>query len=174
MLLFIATIEDDEIRSKLETIYNRYSKAMYSHAFNILKNTSDAEDAVQEAFVRLFKNVNTVKDPDSRETKSFALVITGNCAIDIYRKRKRMNETQLFEDSFPVFDSIEYKGTNQVAAEILKLNERYRNALLLRYVYGLDYTEVAHHMDISAVNARKLVQRAREKLEESCRERGII
>ena len=46
MLLFITMIEDDEIRSKLEIIYNLYSKLMQACAFRILKNSSDSEDAV--------------------------------------------------------------------------------------------------------------------------------
>lgn len=174
MLLFITLIEDDEIQSKLETIYNKYSKAMYNHAFNILKNAGDAEDAVQEAFIRLFKNVKSISDPNSRKTKSFALIITGNYAIDIYRKRKRLNESELLEDAFPVFDNFEYEGTNQITAEILKLGTRYRNVLLLKYVYEFDYAEIATQMNISTVNARKLVQRAKEMLEEACRKRGII
>ena len=174
MLLFIATIEDDYIRSKLETIYEMFSKAMYSRAFSILNNVGDAEDAVQEAFIRLFKNVNSIKDPSSRETKCFAIIITENCAIDIYRKRKRLNETELSEDSLFISENIEYKGTNQVTAEILKLTPRYRDVLMLRFIYGFEYSEIAGCMNISTVNARKLVQRAKDKLEEQCRERGIL
>lgn len=97
MLLFIATIEDDDIRSKLETIYEKYSGAMYRKAYSVLENKSDAEDAVSEAFIRLYKNVHVIRVPESRETKSLAIIIAEHCAIDIYRKRKRLNETELDE-----------------------------------------------------------------------------
>ncbi|MBO4678502.1 MAG: RNA polymerase sigma factor [Lachnospiraceae bacterium] len=174
MLIFISTIEDNVIRSKLETIYELFSKAMYDRAFRVLNNASDADDAVQEAFIRLFKNEKSIKDPGSSETKSFALVIVGNCAIDIYRKRKRLNETELSEEDFIIDDCIEYDGENPISAEVMKLNPRYRDALILKYVYELDYNEIASCLNISVVNSRKLVQRAKDRLENICKEKGLL
>ena len=175
MLLFIATIADDEVRSKLETIYNRHSKAMFNHAYVILKNTSDAEDAVQEAFIRLYKNVNKIKDANSIETRRFAIIISRNCAIDLYRKKKRLKEAEFNEEELLAstldFD-IEVK--NQLTKSILTLQPRYRDALLLRYVHGLDYADLARCMNISYDNARKLLQRAKDKLETICKERGLL
>ena len=174
MLLFITMIEDDEIRSKLEIIYNLHSKSMQACAFRILKNSSDSEDAVQEAFVRLFKNAHSIKDAESPETRRFALVITENCAIDIYRKRKRLNEVELDEDYSPAANEYEYECSNRLAEAILKLPPRYRNVLFLKYVHMLDYADIAKCLDVSEVNVRKLIQRAKEKLEVLCRERGLL
>lgn len=177
MLLFIAAIEDDLIRSKLEVIYEKYSGSMYNRAYYILKNVEDAEDAVSASIERIYKNIDKVGDPLSLKTKGLALIITEHCAIDIYRKRKRklQNETVLEEDSvFSVSDEIVYEGENAITAQIFKLNEKYRNILILKYVQGYDYSTIAKMLNISETNARKIGQRAKAKLEELCREQGLL
>ena len=174
MFAFVLSIEDDVVRSKLETIYELYSKAMYNCAYSILRNVGDAEDSIQEAFFRLLRNINSIDDASSHMTKSYAIIITESCAIDIYRKRKRLKEVELQEDFIFNYDDVEYHGDNQVTEEIFKLNLRQRNVLILRYVYGFDYDSIASSMKISTANARKLVQRAKDSLEENCRERGLL
>lgn len=70
--------------------------------------------------------------------------------------------------------SIEYEGDNPVTAEILKLSEKYRDVLMLKYVRGLEYSAIAKMLNISEDNARKIGQRAKEKLERNCREQGLL
>ena len=174
MLLFITTIEDDIIRSKLEIIFEKYSGAMYGRAYAILENVSDAEDAVSDAFIRLFKNVDKINDPASLETKGFAVIIAEHCAIDIYRKRKRLNESELDENITAIPGNIEYVGDDKITAELFKLSSNYRNVLILKYVQGYEYPDIAKMLDISEENARKTGQRAKAKLEVLCREQGLI
>ena len=164
--------------SKLEIIYKEYSGLMYSKAFSILKNQSDAEDAVSDAFLRLLKNRNKIEDPYSNKTKSFAMIITENCAIDIYRKRKRLNEVELDEEiqekvsqDIGIYD---YSGENRVTEQIMRLSPKYRNILILKYVHGFDYSEIAEFLNVTETNARKIGQRAKDKLEKYCRERGLL
>jgi len=57
---------------------------------------------------------------------------------------------------------------------ILKLPARYREIILLRYEQGFDNGEIAKMMDISEPAVRKLLQRARDRLEELCRGEGIL
>ncbi len=173
MLVFLLTIADEETKSKLETINEMFSKAMYNRALYYMNNESDAEDAVQDAFYKLFKNIDKIKDASSRETKSYVISITESCAIDIFRKRKRLKEVSLDESMVLETDMMNYNGDNSLTKEILKLNPKYRIAMSLRYVSNLDYAEIAKRMNITNVYARKLVQRAVKKLEELCREDGF-
>ena len=174
MFLFFATIEDIETRSKLEIIYEKYSKPMFYKAFDVLKNRSDAEDAVQEAFMRLLKNIQIIKDPQSPEMKGLVMVIAENCAIDIYRKRNRLKEVELDEMSVPDIREVEYRGENQIVAEIMRLNPKYTEILLLRYFHELEYYEIASCLNITEVNARQLLKRAKDKLEKLCEKKGLL
>lgn len=61
-----------------------------------------------------------------------------------------------------------------VAAQILKLPVKLRNVLLLKYVHGYHYVEIGEIMGITGEDAKKTGQRAKAKLEELCREEGIL
>ena len=57
-------------REIIEEIYKLYEQKMFYIAFSILKDESAAEDAVQNAFIKLINNISRVKDPDSDRTKA--------------------------------------------------------------------------------------------------------
>ncbi len=174
MLLLLATIEDEIDRSKLETIYNEYASTMYFRAFSILQNKADAEDAVQESFIKIYKNLDKISDAISSRTKSLVIIIAERTAIDFYRKRKKLAETEL-DENIPVFgyEGV-YKGENRVIAEILKLSPKCREVLLLTSLYGYTFAQAGNLLDISEEAAKKASQRGKKKLELLCRERGII
>ena len=166
------------MNSKLEIIYLKHSGVMYNRAYAILNNRNDAEDAVSEAFLRLLKNIKKVDDPESIKTRNYAVIAAESCAIDIYRKKKRLSEVELDDDSdyqmSGKFETNECTCDNELTEQIMRLSPRYRNILLLKYVYGADYQEIAQLMNITEGNARKLLQRAKEKLEKYCREKGLL
>ena len=55
-----------------------------------------------------------------------------------------------------------------------KMSDRYRHVLMLKFRYGYDTREIAKLMGISAANAAKLIQRAKQQLEKLCEEEGIL
>ena len=95
MLLFILSIaETPEDRSKLTEIYDRYFLQMYNYAVSQLETKSEAEDAVQEAFLSLAAHINKIKDPASRAAAGYVMTTLKNKVTDVKRKKKR--ETKLF------------------------------------------------------------------------------
>ena len=54
---------------KLERLYELYEQKMYAVAFSILRNEWQAEDAVQDAFVRLLKNIRKLRDLEDEKTQ---------------------------------------------------------------------------------------------------------
>ncbi|MCR5256254.1 MAG: RNA polymerase sigma factor [Acetatifactor sp.] len=174
MLILLAAITDEKTRSKLEMIYNAYSDAMYYRAYGILHNSHDAEDVVQGAFVKILENIDKLEQPISNRTRSFALIVTENKAIDLYRKKKKYNEVELEDDLVEENQSFSYEGDNLITEQILKLKPKYRNVLILKYVHGYNYAEIAQITDTTEESAKKTGQRAREKLEQMCKELGII
>lgn len=172
MLLFLATIEDKEDRSKMEQIYILYSQKLYQVAFSILQNVEDAEDAVQTAMVHTCKHVKKLQDPKDHNTMWYVMRATKNAAINIYNKKKRhWNKEMSYDDMFVGEDVLErYQEVSELSKRILELSPRDRDILMLKYVHGYEYSEIAGILKISKDAAKKAGTRAKKKLEESIRE----
>lgn len=161
-----------ENKSKFEMLYDQYRGLMFYVADCILHNTQDAEDAVHNAFVYLAENLNKISDPVCPKTKSYIVAIVESKAIDIYRKKQRHPQLPWEEET--VGFSVEYTDSHTIAACMAKLPARYREVLLLKYAHGYTGREIGKLMGISAVNADKLIQRAKVKLEILCKEEGLL
>ena len=171
MLLFLATIEDHEDRTKIEQIYNLYSKKLYQIAFAVLQNTEDAEDAVQTAMLNTCKHVKKLQDPKDRDTMWYVMRATKNAAINIYNKKKnRWNKEEPYDDTFISIDSSEmFNEGSELSRRILELTPRDRDILMLKYVQGYDYSEIAQILKMSKEAAKRAGARAKKRLEEAIR-----
>lgn len=145
---------------------------MFHVANKILNETSDAEDAVHQAFVKVAEIIDKIQEPDCPKTQGLLVTIVENKAIDLYRKKQKCHKVEYIEETMGL--TAEYKGDNGLAGCILRLPVRYREMILLKYYYGYTTKEAAKIMGISESNASKLDQRAKKRLEELCREEGIM
>ena len=161
-----------EQRRKFEVIYRTHRQMMYGVAFKILKNRTDAEDAVSQALVSIAENISKIFEIDCPKTRSYIVTIIESKSIDILRKRKRHPE-------FPYGDvfeglTVDYEGSNTMAYCLAKLQPEYRNVLLLKYSHGYTTPEIAQMMNIKLSYAYKLEQRAKAKLEKLCKEEELL
>src|SRR5660398_173738 len=88
MIAFLMTIEDEETRSKLERIYKNYHRDMYITAYSILKDHYESQDIVQEAIIRLSKNLYKISDIECKKTRAYLVIIVRNLSYNAYNKRK--------------------------------------------------------------------------------------
>ena len=172
MFICLQMIDTPEERTKMEYLYNKYGTIMFRAAKKILNNDHDAEDAVHQAFVKVAENMKKIQDPDCPKTRALLVTIVENKAIDQYRKKQWVHKVEFIEESVGL--STEYYGEDALAGCILKLPARYREIISLKYHQGYSTKEAAKIMGISESNASKLDQRAKKKLEEICREEGIL
>lgn len=176
MLIYLAMIDSHEEKSKFEIIYNTYKQLMYYTASNILGDTTDSEDVVHEAFLKIIEILEKIDKPDSPQTRSLIVTITENKAIDLYRKRKKHSVVP-FEEEYlgvPEQSKIDQIADQELIVKaILSLPGRYREVLLLKYARGYSMDEIAAILSMTKENVKKTIQRARRKLEESLlREEG--
>lgn len=156
---------------KVARLYELYEQKLYLVAFSILNNQWQAEDAVQEAFVRIIKNRDKIKNPESDESKRFLIRIIQSTAIDIYRKnqkdckrfaaiseqgRDEMEEADSIEDMLNRTDSEE-----KVQNMLKQLPDNYREVLVYRCIHQLSVRETAAILEISEAAVRKRFERAR-------------
>ena len=164
MMIYLQMIETPEERSKFEQLYQEYRGIMFHAANSILCNEQDAEDAVHQAFLKVAEHIEKIEDPKCPKTKGYLVTIAENKAIDLYRRRKRHPESELGDELSGL--SAIYEGENALAACILKLPARYREMILLRYVYGYSVKETASVFGVSLATASRLNQRAKTRLKE--------
>ena len=151
-------------------LYNRYYKAMYNTAYRIVKDSFEAEDVMQDAFLLAFTKLNTLKDIKTFGAWLKRIVI--NNSIHHFNKSNKYNEVPLDDVLYKVEDnegiSSDYEFTNLQAKQVIDtmnlLKDNYRVALSLHLIEGYDYEEISTIMDMSYASCRTTISRAKESL----------
>lgn len=163
MLIYLQVIDAPEDRDQFITLYETYRGLMFYVANQILQNEQDAEDAVHDAFLSVAEHIKKFSRLERHKTKAFLVTIVENKAIDLYRKKTHRKEEILWEETTGLAPA--YEPEDGLTRCILKLPARYREFLRLKHELGYSTKEVAELMGISWPAARKLEQRARDRLE---------
>jgi RNA polymerase sigma-70 factor (ECF subfamily) len=168
---FLALIDEEEQKEKFVILYERYCSLMLNVAYRYLNDRSLAEDAVQDAFLAIAKNIKKVGDPDSAEARAYLLTVTRGCAIRLYHKFE--NETpdgdavnEKIKTAAPSAESefIAYSDAAELKQAVKDLPDIYREPLLLRVAYGYSYKQIAKIVGLSEQGCRKRVERAKKML----------
>ena len=152
-------------------IYKKYSKAMYNIAWRIVKDSAEAEDIMQECFLKAFEKLDSFEGTSTFGAWLKRIVV--NHSIGVYNKKTRYQEVQ-YDDQFKhaADDSggvaSEEEEQNPKVKMILKtmesLKENYRVALTLHLIEGYDYEEICEILNITYANCRTTISRAKESL----------
>lgn len=162
-------------------IVGDYYRFLYATAYPIVRNASDAEDAVQTATLNGFKRLDALND--ERAIVSWMAMITRNAALDIVRKRKRTaggtgaadaEEIQIAADEPDERYQMDEDQRQIVFDAIAELPESQAAVITLRHVEGLEIAELAERLNITANNARVRLFRAYEKLRANTSIRGAL
>ena len=178
MLAIIMAIEDDDDRLFVEMIFNKYSKNMYLIAEKILNNHDDAEDCVQDTFVKIIDKLDCFKNAHQEDSLIKLIMITcRNTAFDKYAKNKRraylqFSQTVYDEDGESSIADIPDRSADverivmnsyvcaYVKELINKLDCKYRDVITLKSM-GYNYEQISCIIGISQALARKRYSRAR-------------
>lgn len=171
-LLYLNALSEQE-RIDFEKLFNRYKNYMFAIALSYHKNKYDAEDVVQEAAIRLMKNMAKIKDLESKETKGYISVVTRNICIDKYNDNK--SEIPTDDDwQFDATEAFDLKVDDKEALifHLKKLSPSYLHVLILSYVYDLNTDEIADSLGISQAAVRKRKSRAIKEMKERLEKGG--
>jgi RNA polymerase sigma-70 factor (ECF subfamily) len=139
----------------------------------LLHNKEDAQDVVQEAYLRAFKSFGGFHGSNGR---SWLLTIVRNTSYTLMKKNRAVDLTTTFDEQMHVstYDSV--SPTTQLEqteeAELVRramdrLSVEFREILALRHLEGLSYNEIAHIAQIPPGTVMSRLARARDKLKES-------
>ena len=155
-----------------ERLYAIHGARMKSIARNLLAHETDAEDAVQEAFLKIYRGAGSFRGTAAVSTWIYRILV--NVCYDILRRRKRRAEDAL---------TIESPGTESAAAGartaagdhplriaieqgVARLKPRQRDVFLLSAVEGFSHREISEVLDIPEGTSRTLLFEAKRHLQE--------
>jgi RNA polymerase sigma-70 factor (ECF subfamily) len=151
-----------------EEIYRRYGDRMKSIAWNHLGNSGDAEDAVQETFLKVHRAATTFTGEASFATWVYRILV--NTCYDVLRKRKRRI------DEAPLDDSFERSGANvddtkRIALRRLldQLPEQRRSVFTLFEIEGLSHAEIGEVLGITEGNSKWILFSTKKELQDKWR-----
>ena len=156
-----------------EQLIERYQSMVHGLALSILRNAEDAEEASQDAFVKLFRARHTFDQ--TRDVEPWLLRIAGNACRDRLRRRRAASLPILDdEDGVDLTQQLPDKretpapglGVQQlVRNELQQLSHKARLPLELKYLRGLTNQQIASAMGISVSNVKVQLARAKDVLQ---------
>lgn len=161
----------------------RYQVAVYNLCYRMLGQGQDAEDAAQEVFLRVYRQLGSY-DPVHRFS-TWVLSIASHYCIDQLRKR-RLNLVPLesivtwarSRQAQPDDIAIDGEERDQLQRLLARMPEKYRLALILRYWYDLSYAEIAQVVKLPENTVKTRLHRARQMLAgliaQQERSRGVV
>ncbi|OAD45160.1 RNA polymerase sigma factor [Polaribacter atrinae] len=149
-------------------LYKAYYQAMYNTAYRILKDSFEAEDIMQEAFLTIFTKMDSYKGEVTFGAWLKRIVI--NKSLTQLKKNNRYQEVKMevIPDDEVAEELIDYANlkAKSVLSCLQNLKENYRLVLTLHLIEGYDYEEIAQILDYTNENVRTTVSRAKKKLKQ--------
>ncbi len=155
---FLAACQRGNLEA-LESLYSLHSSRMKSVAFQVLRDRSDAEDAVQEAFLRIYRALGGFEGQSSLTPWMYRILL--NCCHDASRKRTREAESAL---------SAEPAISNQLPLQLAirraldRIHSGYRMVFWLFEAEGFRHSEIAAILEIPEGTSRKWLFEAKREL----------
>ena len=152
-------------------LYNQYCDGMFTVAMRFVKDSMEAEDIVQEAFIKAFAKLHQYKAEVTFGAWLKRIVI--NKSIDLLKSKKQqmleLDEGHLkvvdssYEDEWLVDDAI---TLDEVKDAINKLPDKYKFVVMMYLIEGYDHQEIAEVLNITEVASRTQLSRGKTKLKE--------
>lgn len=157
--LLVLIRKDDQVA--FYHIYERYCKRLYAFVLKYIKQKEDAEEIVQEVFVKIWESRNKIDAYSSFE--SFLFTIAYNATISMLRKRAseskyidHIKSLQYINNSPDLIDEIHFNELNSKVQFLLnELTPRQREIFQLSREEGLSHDEIAKRLNISVNTVKK-------------------
>ncbi len=162
---------EEEVHAAITALVRDYSTTLYRVAYSVTRNSGEAEDVVQETFLRVLRHKN--KLTELRDPRVWLVRIAWNLVLDRKRRSKTRPETQDIEDLVRILPAGDLSADKaliaaQQHARILHLIDelpvKEREVLLLSAVEELSTAQIAMVLDITESTVRSRIFRARRAL----------
>lgn len=163
----------------LEELYTKHAKQVFNLALQYVQNREDAEEIVQDVFIKVHQNLDTFKHESKHSTWIYRITI--NTSLDYLKAKKRKkrfgfftslfhadsNELKFESESFdhPGVSLEQREAIEKIFAYINQLPENQKTALILHKIEQQSQVEIAEIMQLTPKAVESLIQRAKTNLE---------
>ncbi|MBQ8497465.1 MAG: RNA polymerase sigma factor [Clostridia bacterium] len=179
--MFFMVLGEESSREKCKRLYMQYHRDIFEKAFSLLHDHYDAEDAAQEAWTAIFKNIHMLSEDDPHTLKATLLTVVKYKAIDLFRKRCKTSEMhepiETADWDHPVSDSVFSEICENESVEVLfscmkEMDEKYTDVLRLYYLQGHTTREIAKLFSLNVKTVETRLARGRTILCQKLKEKG--
>ena len=159
-------------RKMQETLYHRHSPKMYAVCLRYSGNADDAQDLLQDGFIKVFKNLEKYRGDGSFEGWMRRIFV--NTAIEHFRKRIKMNtvaempENNIEDKEWNAFETLAERDIIQI---VQLLSPGYRQVFNMYVIEGYSHKEIGEILGISEGTSKSQLARARGILQKMVQEK---
>jgi len=168
-----------------DELINKYRGSVYNLVYRMIENRQEAEDIVQETFIKAFNALKTFNEEFAFSTWLFKIA-TNNC-IDTLRKRKLQTYSldtpvqtkngevsrDFADDRYsPEKSTISTESTSIILEAVEALPQKYQHVINMRHREDKSYEEISEILNIPIGTVKARIFRARELLKKKLKERG--
>lgn len=164
---------DSDSKRKLERefkqIYDKYAKLLFYISFRIVENASDAEDAVNEAFLNFFNNYYDIKNK-----KYYLVSSVKNISYNILQKRKNVKYISIEDNNIDVEDKNQELLINSFYYDLKSfLSDEEIDILFDHVIYSLTFSEIAKMRNTTKFSISSKYRRIKEKVKKHFKEEKL-
>ena len=145
--------------------YDRYGTDVLRLCYMYMRNRADAEDAVQETFLKIWRKLDCYEGRNNCTPRSWIMQVACNTCKDQLRKSWRRHEERTV-----TVEALSYLGEasredRELVMDVMNLPEKYRSVLLLVYWYGMTIKETSEVLQASQSTIHRRLEKARSMIE---------
>jgi RNA polymerase sigma-70 factor (ECF subfamily) len=156
---------------QFKDLYQILKDDLFRLAYSYTKNTNDAEDILQEVFVKLYNNINALNT--MIDIKKWCIRVTINECKDLQKSIWKRKIFTLDDNKKNNFSYVQNNQSKEILACLFSLPTKYRIILFLYYYEGYKTYEIANILNKKETTIRSILSRGREKLKPILKEVDI-
>jgi len=151
-------------KERLKMVYEKYNRQIFNIAFHISGSHEEAEDIVQNVFIKFAQKLDVVKD----DPKYWLIRVATNLCFDKKRAVKRILGFRRILENFHRKDSISEEQKLELSSEVkgilMLLNEKEKKIIVLKYMEDFSYEEISELLSIPVGSLKSIASRAISRL----------
>lgn len=170
LVFYLSAIDIADGKRTFEYYYMTYRKQMFYTANSVLRNESDAEDAVHNAFLGIAKHIEVLLESDEHDGKCYCLKAAKNAALNILRKNKSIPETVSYDDIIDLpdeksfWDMLEKTEYEEILNAVRSMDDIYRDVLYMHLVMDMSVKKIANVLDRKESTVKQQLVRGKKQL----------
>lgn len=174
VFIFILFFVVDDDSGKFTRLYEKYHGPLLSYAYSILRNRHLSEDAVQEAYIRVLKNLHKISENDCSKTWHYMVIIVRHVSFSVLQKERasmhqdigELGPDKLEDQAEPAWSEYQAKELYEKIKDYIykNLNEADRQIMILRCVHNMSYKDISGMVGLTEGNVSAKLSRLRKKM----------